>query len=174
MTEIITIKNKPNWFIAIFLPFGLLILIFIMFVILPIASAEKTYLFSILRYIILLIPFLGFYILFLYIWLWNTFGKVVLEISPEKIKVTNKNRLFNKPKEYQASEIEKINILDLGIEKTKYHVRLNYLFSKAYYSIIIQKDLKTIRIIDWLTIKDANNILEKINKIMNQKLSPSR
>ncbi|SCY25306.1 hypothetical protein SAMN02927916_1621 [Flavobacterium anhuiense] len=169
MTEIITIKNKPNCFIAIFLPFGLLILILIMFIILPITSAENTYLLSILHYIILLIPFLGFFIIFLNIWLWNTFGKVILEISVEKIKVTNKNRLFSKPKEYQVSEIEKISILNLGIERTKYCVRLNYLFSKSHYSIVIQKSSKTIRIIDWLTIENANNILEKINRIVNEK-----
>ncbi|WP_343707908.1 hypothetical protein [Flavobacterium sp.] len=164
MTEIITIKNKRNWFIAIFLPFGLLILILIMFVILPIASAENTYLLSILHYIILLIPFLGFFILFLNIWLWNTFGKVILEISSEKLKVTNKNLLFSKPKEYQVSEIEKISILDMGIEKTKYYVRFNSLFSKSNYSIAFKKGSKTIRIIDWLTIENANNILQRINK----------
>ncbi|AOC93497.1 hypothetical protein BB050_00341 [Flavobacterium anhuiense] len=164
MTEIITIKNKANWFLAIFLPFGLLILIFAMFIFLPIASAQDTYLLSILRYITLLIPFLGFFILFLNIWLWNTFGKVVLEISSEKIKITNKNRLFNKPKEYQVSEIEKISILDLGIEKTKYYVRFNSLFSKSNYSIAFKKGSKTIRIIDWLTIESANNILQRINK----------
>lgn len=167
MTEIITIKNKANWFVTIFLPFGLLILILIMFVILPIASAENTYLLSILHYSILLIPFLGFFILFLNIWLWNTFGKVILEISSEKIKVTNKNRLFSNPKEYQTSEIEKISILNLGIERTKYHVRLNYLFSKSHYSIVIQKSVKTIRIIDWLTVENANKILEKMNKIIS-------
>lgn len=169
MTEIITIKNKPNWFITIFLPFGLLILILIMFIFLPIASAQNTYLLSILRYIILLIPHLGFFILFLNIWLWNTFGKVILEISSEKIKVTNKNRLFSKPKEYQTSEIEKISILDLGIEKTKYYVRLNALFSKSHYSVVILKGSKNIRIIDWLDIERAKSILEKTNKIMNLK-----
>ncbi|MBB4803071.1 hypothetical protein HNP37_003146 [Flavobacterium nitrogenifigens] len=169
MAEIITIKNKPNWFLAIFLPFGLLILILIMFVFLPIASAQNTYLFSILRYITLLIPFLGFFIVFLKIWLWNTFGKVILEISSEKIKVTNKNCLFNKPKEYQVSEIEKLSILDLGIERTKFNVRLNYLFSKSNYSVIIVKGSKSIRIIDWLDIEQAKSILEKTNKIMNEK-----
>ncbi|MDQ6531813.1 hypothetical protein [Flavobacterium sp. LHD-85] len=174
MAETITIKNKPNWFIAIFLPFGLLILILIMFVILPIVSAENTYLLSILHYIILLIPFLGFFILFLNIWLWNTFGKVILEISSEKIKVINKNRLFNKSKEYQVFEIEKISILDLAIERTKYNMRLNCLFSKSHYSIVIQKSSKTKRIIDWLTFENANNILEKINEIMKEKIRLSK
>ncbi|WP_268849358.1 hypothetical protein [Flavobacterium aestivum] len=169
MIEIITIKNKPNWIIAIIFPFGLLILIFIMFVLLPFASVQNTYIFSALNYIFSLIPFLGFFIFILYIWLWNTFGKVILEISPEKIKVTNKNKLFNKPKEYLKSEIEKISILDLGIEKTKYYIRINYLFSNSNYSIIIQKGFKNIRIIDWLNNESANNILEKINKIMIQK-----
>ncbi|KAF2514738.1 hypothetical protein EYY60_03320 [Flavobacterium zhairuonense] len=163
MNEIITIKNKSNWIITIISSFALLILIFIMLIILPFASIEKTYLLSALSYIFSLIPFLGFFILFLYIWLWNTFGKVILEISPEKIKVTNKHKLFSKPHEYLKSEIEKISILDLGIEKTKYFTRINYLFSNSYYSIVIQKNGKTIRIVDWLNNERANNILQKMN-----------
>ena len=164
MTEIIAIKNKPNWIIALIFPFGLLILILIMLVLLPIVSVSDTYLLSALNYVFSLIPFLGFFILFLYIWLWNTFGKVILEISPEKIKVTNKNKLFNKPKEYLKSEIEKISIVDFGIEKTKYYTRLNYLFSNSNYSITIQKGGENIRIVDWLSNERANNILEKINQ----------
>ena len=164
MTEIIAIKNKPNWIIALIFPFGLLILILIMVVLLPIFSVKGTYLLSALSYVISLIPFLGFFIFFLYIWLWNTFGKVILEISPEKIKVTNKNKLFNKPKEYLKSEIQKISIVDFGIEKTKYYTRLNNLFSNSNYSITIQKGGENIRIVDWLSNERANNILEKINQ----------
>jgi len=169
MTETITIKNKPNWIIALFFPFVLLILCFMILIILPISSAENTYVLSALNYILSVIPFLGVFILVLYIWLWNTFGKVILEISPQKIKVISKNKLFAKPKEYINSEIKKISILDLGIEKTKFYTRLNYLFSKSHFSIIIQKDSQTIRIVDWLTIEYANSILEKINKIINLK-----
>ena len=164
MTEIIAIKNKPNWIIALIFPFGLLILILIMLVLLPIVSVSDTYLLSALNYVFSLIPFLGFFILFLYIWLWNTFGKVILEISPEKIKVTHKNKLFNKPKEYLKSEIEKISIVDYGIEKIKYYTRLNYSFSNSTYSITIQKGGENIRIVDWLSNERANNILEKINQ----------
>lgn len=167
MTEIIAIKNKPNWIIALTFPFGLLILILIMLVLLPIFSVRNTYLLSALSYVFSLIPFLGFFILFLYIWLWNTFGKVILEISPEKIKVTNKNKLFNKPKEYLKSEIQKISIVDFGVEKTKYYIRLNYLFSNSNYSITIQKGGENIRIVDWLNSERANNILEKLNQKNN-------
>ncbi|KAF2333731.1 hypothetical protein [Flavobacterium daemonense] len=164
MNEIITIKNKPNWIITIILPFGLIILIFIMLVILPFTSIKNTYLLSALSYTFSLIPFLAIFILFLNIWLWNTFGKVILEISPEKIKVTNKNKLFNKPKEYLKSEIEKIFIFDFGIENTQYYTRMNYLFSNSNYSIIIQKAGKNIRIVDWLNNERAKSILEKINR----------
>ncbi|MEN2416324.1 hypothetical protein [Flavobacterium mesophilum] len=164
MSEIITIKNKQNWIVAIILPFALFILLFIIVILLPINSTENTYLLSILHYFYNVGPFLAFFILFLYIWLWNTFGSVILEISPEKIKVTNKYKLFNKPQEFHRCEIEKISILDLGIEKTKYYTRLNYLFSKSYYSIVIQKDGKIIRIVDWLNHERANNILQKMNQ----------
>jgi len=164
MTEIIAIRNKPNWIIALILPFVLLILILIMLVLLPIFSIRNTYLLSALSYVFSLIPFLVIFIVILYIWLWNTFGKVILEISPEKIKVTNKNKLFNKPKEYLKSEIQKISIVDFGVEKTKYFTRLNYIFSNSNYSITIQKGGEEIRIVDWLSEERANNILEKINQ----------
>ncbi|OAZ05489.1 hypothetical protein [Flavobacterium succinicans] len=164
MTEIIAIKNKPNWVIALTFPFVLLLLILIMLAILPIVSVSNTYLLSALDYVFSLIPFLGFFILFLYVWLWNTFGKVILEISPEKIRVTNKNKLFNKPKEYLKSEIQKIGIVDFGVEQTRYYIRLNYLFSNSNYSITIQKGRETIRIVDWLSYEEAHSILEKINQ----------
>jgi hypothetical protein len=51
MTEIIAIKNKPNWIIALTFPFGLLILILIMLVLLPIVSVSDTYLLSALSYV---------------------------------------------------------------------------------------------------------------------------
>ncbi len=164
MPEIIIIKNKPNWIIAIVFPPILLILIVIMFLLLPILSASNTYLLSIMNYIFVLIPFLGFFILFLYIWLWNTFGKVILEISPEKIKVTNKNKLFDKPKEYLKSEIGKISIVNFDIEKTRYFIRMNFIFSNSNYSITIQKGSHNIRIVDWLNHERANDILEKLNR----------
>ena len=164
MPEIIIIKNKPNWIIALTFPFVLLVLIMIMLVFLPILSASNTYLLSIINYIFALIPFLVFFILFLYIWLWNTFGKVILEISPQKVKVTNKNKLFNKPKEYLRPEIEKISIVNFDIEKTRYFTRLNFLFSNSNYSITIKKGSHIIKIVDWLSHERAKDILEKLNR----------
>lgn len=164
MSEIVAIKNKPNWVIALTFPFVLLLLILIILVFLPIVSVSNTYLLSALDYVFSLIPFLGFFILLLYIWLWNTFGKVILEISPEKIRITNKNKLFNKPKEYLKSEIQNIGIVDFGVEQIRFYTRLNYLFSNSNYSITIQKGGEAIRIVDWLSYEEAQNILKKINQ----------
>lgn len=164
MSEIIIIKNKPHWIIALTFPFVLLVLIMIMLVFLPIFSASNTYLLSIINYIFALIPFLGFFILFLYIWLWNTFGRVIIEICPQKVKVTNKNKLFDKPKEYLRSEIEKISIVNFDIERTRYFIRLNYLFSNSHYSIAIKKGSHIIRIVDWLSNERAKDILKKLNR----------
>ena len=169
MRKDITIKNQPNWLIAIILPFALLILIFIIVVILPLISFQKTWLITILKYLLSAIPFVGFFLLFLYIWLWQTFGKTILKISSEKIEIRFKNKLFNKPKEYLKTEIEEVTILDLGIEKSEYYIRLNNLFSDSNYSIVIQKENENIRIADWLTKERAENILETINSTMNIK-----
>ena len=60
------------------------------------------------------IPF-AFFTFLLYVWLWNTFGKTVLEISPNKMCVRQKNKLFSKTKTYLKSEIQQVYILDLSM-----------------------------------------------------------
>lgn len=109
---------------------------------------------------------IGFFILYLYIWLWNTFGKTVFEISPDYIKITTRNKLFSSPKTFLKSEIKKFGILDLGIERSRYHIRLNYLFSDANQSMTITTAQSEIKIIDWLTPEQAKRIVKKLNNVI--------
>jgi len=162
MNEKITVKNKTNWFLALITTIGLLILLFLILIFLPLFSFKSSIALSILNYMYIAAIPIGFFILFLNIWLWNTFGETVCEISPEYVKITTKNKLFSKPRIYLKSQIQKFGILDLGIERTKYHIRLNYLFSKANQSITITTNQSEIRIIDWLTLDQAKSIIKKL------------
>lgn len=161
--EIIEVKNKTNWFITVIFGFGLFIATMIIFLLLPLVSAQETYLLSAFSYIFNAIPFLAFYILFLYIWLWNTFGKTILKFDSEKIVVIKKNKLFSKPKTYIRAKIEKICIEDFKIERTKYNVRYHYSWSDSTFSIVFIKNNISIRIIDWITYEKATEILQKIH-----------
>lgn len=163
-TKKIIVKNRTNWFLALILTISLIILLFMIVVILPLMTIQSTYFLSIACYLYSLILPLSFFIFFLYIWLWNTFGKTVLEIYSDRIVVSTKYKLFNKPKIYLKSEIQKIDILDLSIERTKYNFRLNYLFSNSNQSIVLFMNNETIRIIDWLQLHEAHKILEQIKQ----------
>lgn len=117
MSTIIKIKNKTNWLLTIILGLGLLILSFIILIIIPLSSLQEESSFFILHYISFTAPFTVFFILFLYIWLWNTFGKTVLTIDPETIKIEYKNKLFASPKTYLKKDINQIEIKDFQVER---------------------------------------------------------
>lgn len=165
--EKIEVKNKTNWLLALILPIPLLVLLLIIFVLLPLFSLKGSIILSILNYLYTAAIPAGFFMLFLYIWLWNTFGKTILEVSPNQIRVRTKNKLFSKSKTYFKSEIQKIGILDLSIERTRYHIRPNYLFSNTNQSVIITVNYFDIRIVDWLTIEAAQNMVKKIELTLN-------
>jgi hypothetical protein len=116
-------------------------------------------------YILGVAPFVLIFILILYLWLWNTFGKTILNIEPEIITVIKKNKLFSKPKYYKKNEIEKVIVKDYSIEQTKYFTRFNVSFSGSINSIVFVKNGQELRIIDWQKRSTANEIVDKINKI---------
>lgn len=95
----IKVKNKTNWFLTFVLGFGLIMISFIILVLLPlIAFQQDSFLISLFSYFFSTIPFITFFILFLYIWLWNTFGKTVLKFDDEKIIVIKRCKLFTPAK----------------------------------------------------------------------------
>jgi hypothetical protein len=159
--KIIKVKNKTNWLNTIVLGFGLILASIIIFVLLPLISVQETYLLSAITYIIKVIPFLAFYIVFLYLWLWNTFGKTILKFDAEKIIIIKKYKLFSKPKTYFRTEIEKISVDDFKIEKTKYFTR-NNIFTNYTFSIVFTVNKLPIRIVDWLSHEKADEILNDI------------
>lgn len=161
MTKI-KVKNKTNWFLAIFLSVALLILTVIILLILPFVSVRETYILSTLSYITFAVPFLAVYLFFLYFWLWNTFGKTILKFDSEKIIVIRKNKLFSKTKTYDRTEIQKINVEDFRIEKTQFNTRY-HIFSSSTFSIVFIYNNISIRIIDWLTYENAKEIQTMIS-----------
>lgn len=161
MSSKIVIKNKTNWFISIFGAIILILLIFSIIFIVPLAIIQETYFLSVLMFSITVIPFLIFFVLILYFWLWNTFGKTILEKKESEITVIKRWKLFTKTKSY--SHIEKVIIKNYKIERSGYYTRYNFSLSGVVNSIVLIINNEEIRIVDWLTEKKANEILLFIN-----------
>lgn len=121
--------------------------------------------FFILNYISFVTPFAAFFILFLYIWLWNTFGKTILTVEPEQITVRYKNKLFTSPKTYLKKEIDQIQVKDYQVEKYKFGVRYHFSLSGSTYSVVFIQNGNEIRIIDWITEIKACEIVDEIKEI---------
>ncbi|THV57451.1 hypothetical protein [Chryseobacterium candidae] len=161
----IKIKNKTNWVVTIILGLGLLLLTFIILIIISLTSLQEQSFFFILYYISFTAPFAAFFILFLYIWLWNTFGKTILIIEPEQITVRYKNKLFASPKIYVKKEIDQIQIKDFQIKKYKFGVRYHFSLSGSTYSVVFIQNRNEIRVIDWITNTKAYEITDEIKKM---------
>lgn len=165
MTTIIKIKNNTNWLLTIILGLGLFLLSFTILILIPLISIQEEGFFFFLNYISFIIPFIAFFILFLYIWLWNTFGKTILTIDPEKVTVRYKNKLFTKPKTYLKKETDQILVKDFQVEKYKFGVRYHFSLSGSTYSVVlIQKDIET-RMVDWITETKAIAIVDEIKNV---------
>jgi hypothetical protein len=162
--KIFKVKNKTNWLVTIVLGFGLLLVGFIVFIFMPLSVIfqENSFWFALFSYASNVVPYLIFFSAIFYFWLWNTFGKTILEYDAEKIIITKKYKLFSKPKTYYRAEIQKIDIEDFEIERTKYNVRYNFSWSGSTYSIIFIIDNTSIRIVDWITYEKAKTILSEI------------
>nr|WP_315026306.1 hypothetical protein [uncultured Chryseobacterium sp.] len=158
----IEIKNKTNWIITFLTSIGLLISIGIILIIIPIVSAQETYFLSVLHYIFSALPFTCFFIIILYIWLWNTFGKTILNIEPDLLTVRYKNKLFSKPKTYLKKEINQILAKDFTVEEYKFGVRYHASWSDSNYSIVLINPNGETRIVDWITKDKADEIVDEI------------
>lgn len=161
----IEIKNNCNWFITFVMGIGLLICAFIILIILPISTVQENFFLWILQCIMTAIPFIGFFTLFLYFWLWNTFGKKVINVEPDRITLWYKNKLFTKPKTFLKSEIKDIELRDLTIERYKYGTRYHFSLSGKTYSVVLVKKDEEKRIIDWITEDKASEIISKITEV---------
>lgn len=164
MPTIIKIKNKTNWAVTIILGLGLLLLAFIILIIIPLSSLQEESSFFILHYISFAAPFTVFFILFLYIWLWNTFGKTILIIEPEQITVRHKNKLFTSLKTYLKKEIDQIQVKNFQVERYKFGVRYHFSLSGSTYSVVFVHNGNEIRMIDWITETKASEIVNEIKK----------
>lgn len=164
MPATIQIKNRTNWAVTIILGLGLLLLTFIILIIIPLLSIQAEGFFFIVNYISFATPFAAFFILFLYIWLWNTFGKTILIIEPEQITVRHKNKLFASPKTYLKKELDQIQVKDFQVEKYKFGVRYHFSLSGSTYSVVFIQNSTEIRVVDWITETRASEIVNEIKK----------
>ncbi|MBV8328026.1 hypothetical protein [Chryseobacterium sp.] len=149
----ISIKNKINWLITIIMGMGLCMTLVIILILIPVAGIQA------------ILPFAAFFILFLYIWLWNTFGKTILTIEPDRILIRYKNKLFTQPRIFLKKEIHSVSAKDFAVEKYKSGVRYNISWSGATYSVVlINNNREEIRIVDWITKDRAEEIVDQMNK----------
>ncbi|SDJ56644.1 hypothetical protein [Chryseobacterium jejuense] len=167
MPVIIEIKTRTNWLITLIMGLALIVCLFIILILMPLMSIEETYFLSIFSYITKVIPFAAFFTLFLYFWLWNTFGKTVISIKPDSIRVRYKNKLFTSSKTFLKQEIKDIQTIDFRIEKTQLGTRYHFSWVDATYSVVLMNKDGEIRIINWVTKENADEIIGKIKKIWN-------
>lgn len=111
-------KNPTNWLIAIALPIPLLIFIITTIILLFLVIFSNDIL-SKIDSATFLLPCLAFVLYFLWIWLWNTFGKTIIIFNNDEISVKKKFNIFYKKKNYLKNSISKVFIQDRSIEKNK-------------------------------------------------------
>lgn len=165
MSVTIEIKNRTNWLITFIMGLALIVSTFIILVLIPLMSAKETYFLSIISYLINIIPFVAFFTLFLYFWLWNTFGKTLLIVEQETITVKYKNKLFAGSKIFLKQEIKDIQMMDFKIEKYQFGTRYHFSWVDATYSIVFIFNNDEKRIINWITKEKADEITERIKKV---------
>jgi hypothetical protein len=161
----IKIKNNTNWAVTIVLGLGLLMASFIILVIIPLTSFQEQGFYAVVNFFSSVTPFAAFFMLFLYFWLWNTFGKTMLTIETEQITIRYKNKLFTKPRIYLKKDIEQILVKDFRIEKSKLGTRYHFSLSGSTYSVVLTHNGNEIRIVDWITEIKAIEIVDEIKKM---------
>ncbi|PWN63306.1 hypothetical protein [Chryseobacterium oncorhynchi] len=165
MPTIIEIKNRTNWVLTIAMSIGLMISFFIILIIILIGLLQSNDFIAVLNVLSMAGVVIGFFILFLYIWLWNTFGKTVFNIETNAITVSYKNKLFAKPKTFLKKEIKDIQAVDYSIESYKYGTRYHFSWTGATYSVVlITRDYEK-RIISWITEDKAYEIVDEVKKV---------
>lgn len=165
MSTTIEIKNRTNWVLTIAMSIGLMISFFIILIIILIGLLQSTDVIAVLNVLSMAGVVIGFFILFLYIWLWNTFGKTVFNIETNAITVSYRNKLFSKPKTFLKKEIKDIQAVDYSIESYKYGTRYHFSWTGATYSVVlITRDYEK-RIISWITEDKAYEIVDEVKKI---------
>ncbi|RXM52561.1 MULTISPECIES: hypothetical protein [unclassified Chryseobacterium] len=168
MCTIIKVKNRINWLVTFITSLALIVFLFIIIILIPLVSVKETYFLSVINYLINVIPFVAFFTLFLYFWLWNTFGKTLLIVEQETITIKYKNKLFVGSKIFLKQEIKDIQTIDFKIEKYQFGTRYHFSWVDATYSVVFINNNGEKRIIDWITKEKADEVTERIKKVWYQ------
>ncbi|WP_213277107.1 hypothetical protein [Chryseobacterium indologenes] len=165
MPTIIEIKNKTNWLTTFITSIGLIFMFLMVLIIIIFGLLQYNDFFALTSLSSITAVIVCLFIFFLYIWLWNNFGKTVLTIDPETLTIQYKNKLFTSPKIYLKKETDRFETKDFKIEKHQLGVRYHFSISGSTYSVIlIQKETET-RIVNWLTKDKADEIAGELKKI---------
>jgi len=162
---IIEIKNKTNWLTAFITSIGVIFLSLMGFIIIILGLLQYDDFFALTSLSSITAIIVCLFIFFLYIWLWNNFGKTVLTIDTETLTIEYKNKLFTSPKTYLKKETDRFETKDFKIERHQLGVRYHFSISGSTYSVIlIQKETET-RIVNWLTKDKADEIASELKRI---------
>ncbi len=164
-TAVIHVKNKVNWPMALILPIPLIVILLVCLA-LFFTGILSLSLFSMMSSLLLFLLSAPFFLLFLYLWLWNTFGETVVTISQTTITLSKRRHLFFKTKAYQISDITSIYSENRDVDLKGFLARNNYIISKELQTVGITLDSSAkITLFTWLSKRKAKEIIVKINDI---------
>ncbi|MEG0926403.1 hypothetical protein [Chryseobacterium sp.] len=164
MPVTIEIKNSTNWLLTVVMSIGLILSSCVIVILLLIGLLQNIDISAILSVLSMAGVAIGFFILFLYIWLWNTLGRTVFHVEAGSITISYKNKLFAKPKTFLKNEIKDIQAIDYSIEHYKYGVRYHFSWTGTTYSVVLITQDYEKRLINWITEDKANEIVDKVKK----------
>lgn len=123
MNRTITVKHDRNILLTI-IGFFALLLLSVIILLLLLSLLQNTDGMSFTSRNFEYYTFRSFFILFLYLWLWNTVSKTEIKVSANFLTIIQHKKLFSKPKNIDFDLIKKVFLEYLTIEKAKEIVNL--------------------------------------------------
>lgn len=154
------IPSDSNMFLVIVLTPFILIWMFVEFFVFPFIILPN------FQYNSFILTFFcgwtGIGVVFNRLWLWHAIGRSKITIQNNSLTIRKQNDVFSKKKIFDINKIERLFIQNRDIERTKYNIRPNYLFTNKTNTVAFIYGQQTIRVVDWLNTTDANYVLKKL------------
>ena len=156
----LNIPSDKNWFLVIVMTPFILIWLFVEVYVIP------NFIFTNIQNILSSLfwfcgwTFIG--VIVIRMWLWHTIGQTKILVENNMLKIQKKNDIFSKEKKFELNKVENLHIQNRDIERTKFVIRPNYLFTDKTKTIAFRYRQKTIRAVDWLNITDAEYVVTKL------------
>ena len=156
----LNIPSDKNWFLVIVMTPFILIWLFVEAYVIP------NFIFTNIQNIFSSLfwfcgwTFIG--VIVIRMWLWHTIGQTKILVENNTLTIKKKNDIFSKEKNFELDKVGNLHIQNRDIERTKFFIRPNYLFTNKTKTIAFLYGQKTIRAVDWLNMTDANFVFTKL------------